>query len=79
MWVDAVMNTLRRELHAAVVAAADSIDEATAVYGSLLKVLDLSLMTINMAYNEHRMNVLHDVTGMPKALIERLIRVGVGS
>jgi hypothetical protein len=79
MWVDAVMSTLRRELHAAVLEASGSQEEATEVYGSLLKVIDLSLMTINMAYNENRMNVLHDVTGMPKALIERLIRVGVSS
>jgi truncated hemoglobin YjbI len=79
VWVDAVMSVLRRELHAAVLDAAGGDEEASAVYGSLIKVIDLSLMTINMAYNEHRMQLLHEVTGMPEALIERLIRISADS
>ncbi len=75
VWVDAVMNALRRDLHAAILAETSSEDEAVAVYGSLLKVMDLALMTINMAYNQHRMQLLHEVTGMPAVLIERLIRL----
>ncbi|MCP4660343.1 MAG: hypothetical protein GY856_33500 [bacterium] len=77
VWVDAVMNALRRDLHAAILAETSSSEEAVAVYGSLLKVMDLALMTINMAYNQHRMQLLHEATGMQGALIERLIRLNV--
>ena len=79
LWVDAVMNILRRDLLAAILETADSTEEALAVYGSLVKVMDLALMVINFAYNEHRLQLIHQVTGMPEALIERLIRVGVGT
>lgn len=78
-WVDAVMSVLRRELHTAVLETATDNDEASAVYSSLIKVIDLSLMTINLAYNEHRMQLLHEVTGMPEPLIERLIRISADS
>ena len=78
LWVDAVMNVLRRDLLAAILDVAGDETEALAVYGSLLKVMDLALMVINFAYNEHRLKLIHQVTGMPEALIERLIRVGVG-
>jgi len=79
LWVDAVMNVLRRDLLAAILDVAVEEAEALAVYGSLVKVMDLALMVINFAYNEHRLQLIHQVTGMPEALIERLIRVGVGS
>jgi hypothetical protein len=78
LWVDAVMDVLRRDLLASILEVADSNEEALAVFGSLVKVMDLALMVINFAYNEHRLQLIHQVTGMPEALLERLIRVGVG-
>ncbi len=79
LWVDSVMNILRTELFRAILETASDRQEAVAVYSAVLKVMDTALMVINLAYNEHRLDLIHDVTGMPRALLERLIQVGVGN
>ncbi|HHQ49288.1 MAG TPA: hypothetical protein ENK19_10465 [Acidobacteria bacterium] len=79
LWVDTVMSLLRSDLNVAILERAENIDEAKAVYGSLLKVMDAALMIINLAYNEHRLDLIHQVTGMPRALLERLVQVGIGT
>ncbi len=79
LWVDTVMNILRTHLFRAILETAADEEEAASVFGAVLKVMDTALMVINLAYNEHRLDLIHDVTGMPRALLERLIQVGVGT
>ncbi len=50
--------------------------EGAAHYGSLVKILDLDLMVINLAYEEERLRRLATFTGMSRKLIERCITKG---
>lgn len=43
---------------------------------ALLKILDLDLIVINLAYGEERLDRISRVTGMRRALIENLVKAG---
>ncbi len=73
MWVEAVVSFLRTvslELIAREVA-----DEAqrTACSQALIRLLDLDLAIINLAYAEDRLDRLSEFTGMSRKLIERCV------
>ena len=44
---------------------------------SFIKILDLDLLIINMAYGEERLNRLAKFTGMSRKLLEKCIQRGV--
>lgn len=74
-WVEVVMSIVRQM---AVAAMADEIrdpHELGRKCASLLKVLDLDLLIINLAYQDDRMDRLARFTGMKRALIENVIRM----
>jgi hypothetical protein len=75
-FVEAVMNHLRQEGLGAILAERSDRAVAQAEYGSLLKVLDLCLVVINLAYADERLDRMASVTGMSRALIENLIARG---
>jgi len=49
-------------------------DEADKAVGALIKVLDLDLIVINLAYAEERIDRITKLTGMRRRLIENIIR-----
>ena len=50
-----------------------SVEALTDRYASLVKVLDLDLMIINLAYGEERLERLSSFTGMSRKLLERCV------
>ncbi len=75
-FVESVMNHLRREGLSAILAEHPDPAIANAEFASLVKVLDLCLVTINLAYADERLDRMASVTGMSRALIENLIARG---
>lgn len=72
-WVEAVTSFLRGEGVALLAAHVDDPTHRTAAARSLLKILDLDLMIINLAYADDRVDRLCRFTGMSRKLIERCI------
>lgn len=73
-YVEGVMTLLRvKSLDAMRQEIPDAAQLATQ-YQSLLKIFDLDLLIINLAYSEERIDRLAAGTGMRRALIENLIR-----
>lgn len=72
-FVEGVMDVIRTGGMAAIFA---ELDKDTALKGaqSLLKVLDLDLMIINVAYSEERLGRLTAFTGFSRKLIENCIQ-----
>lgn len=75
-YVEAVTSLLRSYGRIAVFEELGSTDQAHASYASLCKVLDLCLLTINLAYADERITRISKVTGMSRKLIENLVRRG---
>ena len=71
-YVEAVMNLIRAKSHAAISAEVGA-EEASELYVSLIKILDLDLMIINLAYGEERLDRVSAFTGMSRKLIENVI------
>ncbi|MCB9568217.1 MAG: hypothetical protein H6710_13570 [Myxococcales bacterium] len=72
-WVEAVMSFLRAEGLKAMADEIRDIDLLVARYASLVKILDLDLMIINLAYGEERLERLASFTGMSRKLLERCV------
>ena len=75
IWVDGTMSLIRGDL---LVRMAETEEDAAllrAATGSLLKICDLDLAIINLAYAEDRLDRLTDFTGMKRSLIENIIRL----
>jgi hypothetical protein len=75
-WVEAVTSFLRSEGLALLEAHVEDPAARTAAARSLLKILDLDLMIINLAYADDRVDRLCRFTGMSRKLIERCIAQG---
>ena len=72
-FVEAVMNLIRTHGHLAIVDEVGDPREAAKLYASLLKILDLDLLVINLAYAEERLDRVTAFTGMSRKLIENVI------
>ncbi|MCB9762188.1 MAG: hypothetical protein H6739_20480 [Alphaproteobacteria bacterium] len=72
-WVEAVMDVMRTEGTRAILAAFEDKETAAAHIASYTKILDLDLAIINLAYNEERLDRLTRLTGMRRALIEKMV------
>ena len=72
-YVEAVMNNIRVGGHHAMSQEIGDQSELDAKFGSLVKILDLDLLIINMAYSEERLDRMSSITGMSRKLVERLI------
>ena len=72
-YVEAVMNNIRVGGHAAITTELSDAADIDAKYGSLVKILDLDLLIINLAYSEERLDRMSAITGMSRKLVERLI------
>lgn len=75
IWVDGTMALIRNKI---LIGLADTEADAhrlAEAQGSLIKVCDLDLAIINLAYAEDRLERLTNFTGMKRALIENIIRL----
>lgn len=70
-YVEAVMNHIRSEGQLAV--HEERPEEAAQLIVSMLKILDLDLILINLAYAEERLDRVASFTGMSRKLIENVI------
>lgn len=75
-YVEAVMNSIRVGGHDAIVREVSDPQQVDALYASLVKVLDLDLLIINLAYADERVTRITRATGMSRKLVERLIVAG---
>lgn len=73
-FVEGVMDVIRTGGLAAIFAEMDDKSQAIACSQSLLKLLDLDLMIINLAYGEERLERLTAFTGFSRKLIENCIK-----
>lgn len=73
-WVEGVMSVIRTEGLRAIAAETPDAATAAARSASFLKICDLDLMIINMAYGEERLDRLVKFTGMSRKLLENCIR-----
>lgn len=74
-WVEAVMSYLR-SAGLGLVSASFPGPEGIALGQSLLKILDIDLWIINLAYNDERLARLSSFTGMSRKLMERCVIQG---
>lgn len=74
-FVEMVMSIVRDKVLMALAKELPDSRELAAKYASVLKVLDLDLMVINLAYQEERLERLARFTGMKRVLIENVIRM----
>lgn len=72
-WVEAVTSFLRSEGLGALTAEIADSGERTRAAQALIKILDIDLMIINLAYDAETVDRLSNFTGMSKKLIERCI------
>lgn len=72
-WVEYVMSILRVKCLEALQSEGGELVER---YSSLVKILDLDLLIINIAYAEERLDRLTNFTGMSRKLLERCIEKG---
>lgn len=73
-YVEGVMSILRAAGLEAIMADVSDPTEAKTKYESLLKILDLDLVIINLAYGEERLDRVSSFTGMSRRLIETVIK-----
>jgi hypothetical protein len=73
-FVEGVMDVIRTGGLAAIFVEIDDKAQAVACSQSLLKLLDLDLMIINLAYGEERLERLTAFTGFSRRLIENCIK-----
>lgn len=74
-FVELVMSIVRAKVLIALANELPDSRELAGKYASVLKVLDLDLMVINLAYQEERLERLTRFTGMKRVLIENVIRM----
>lgn len=70
-YVEGVMNTIRT--HGQLALHTEVPDKASEYTSSLLKILDLDLIIINLAYSEERLDRVSSFTGMSRKLIENVV------
>ncbi|MCB9766327.1 MAG: hypothetical protein H6739_41515 [Alphaproteobacteria bacterium] len=75
-FVEGVMSFIRTAGERAIRAEIADHDEASAKVASLFKILDLDLIIINLAYGEERVQLMCNITGMSRPLVENLIKQG---
>ena len=73
-YVEVVMSLIRSKGLSAMEAEIADAAELHRKYQSLVKILDLDLLIINLAYSEELFDRLSKATGMRRALIENLMR-----
>jgi len=73
-WVEGVMHVVRAHSLRIMRAEMTDLDALNLHYESLLKVLDLDLLIINLAYSEEMFDRLTSATGMRRPLLINLIR-----
>ena len=74
-WVEAVSSFLRTEGVALLSREIDDPELRLAGLQALVKILDIDLMIINLAYSEETIDRLSQFTGMSRKLIERCIQL----
>ncbi len=75
-YVEGVTNSLRLGGRRAIYDELGNTVEAMAAFDSLVKILDLALLTINLAYQDERLNRISNFTGMSRKLLENLVKRG---
>lgn len=75
-YVEGVTTSLRLGGRRAITEELGEGQDSAAAFESLVKVLDLALMTINLAYQEERLDRISAVTGMSRKLLENLVKRG---
>lgn len=75
-YVEGVMNALRAKGFEAIMRETSQPEVAWRRYQSLLKILDLDMLVINLAYGEERLDRISAITGMKRGLIENLVKYG---
>jgi hypothetical protein len=75
-WVEAVTSFLRTEGMALLMNALPDQGARVRSSQALLKILDIDLMIINLAYSDERLERLVQFTGMSRKLIERCVSQG---
>lgn len=73
MFVEGVMSYLRTAGLLAIREEFADAEEVSVLAGSYVKVLDLDLLVINLAYGDERLDRLTRFTGMSRKLLERCI------
>ncbi len=73
-YVEVVMSVIRAGGLEAIQAEVSDKARAADLYRSLVKILDLDLLIINLAYAEERLDRMSSITGMSRKLVENLIR-----
>ncbi len=74
-WVEAVTSFLRTEGLSALTAELSDAGARVRAEQALIKILDIDLMIINLAYDAETVDRLSNFTGMSKKLIERCIQL----
>lgn len=74
-FVEGVMSTIRTGMLAALATELDDPVELAAHTSSFIKICDLDLAIINLAYGEERLDRFSEFTGMSRRLIENVIKV----
>lgn len=75
-FVEGVTTTLRLGGRRVIVEEVGRTEEAYASIDALTKLLDLCLLTINLAYQKERITRISAMTGMSGKLLENLVRTG---
>ncbi len=74
-WVEAVTSFLRTEGLGLLTSKIDDSAQRTRSSQALVKILDIDLMIINLAYSQETIERLTQFTGMSRKLIERCIQL----
>lgn len=74
-WVEAVTSFLRTEGLGLLTDKIDDPGQRTRAVQALVKILDIDLMIINLAYSQETIDRLSKFTGMSKKLIERCVQL----
>ena len=74
-WVEAVTSFLRTEGLGLLTNKIDDAGQRTRAAQALVKILDIDLMIINLAYSQETIDRLSQFTGMSKKLIERCVQL----
>ena len=75
-WCECVISVLRTGSHAILAETIQDNAELSRCYQSVVRILDLDLMIINLAYEDERLDRLSKFTGMSRKLLERCISRG---
>ncbi len=74
-WVEAVTSFLRTEGLGLLISEIADADQRTVAAKAMIKILDIDLMIINLAYSDETIERLSNFTGMSRKLIERCVQL----